>query len=96
MIPMHPQPLRDFDYKGFHYYSLTWCCDWRQTHFSQADRVELVRSNFLRASAETGIAIVVYTFMPDHVHKVVRGDAPEADAKRYMCLAKQYSGYYFK
>lgn len=42
------------------------------------------------------MVIVAYTFMPDHVHKVVWGDSPDADAKRYIRLAKQYSGYYFK
>lgn len=34
--------------------------------------------------------------MPDHVHQLVTGLTPEADAKDYIKRAKQYSGYYFK
>ena len=33
--------------------------------------------------------------MPDHVHQLVRGVSLESNARRYITLAKQYSGYYF-
>lgn len=56
MIPLHPQPLRDFDYIGFYYYFLTWCCDHRQPLFTQPNQVDLVRGQFLRAEQETGFA----------------------------------------
>jgi len=39
--------------------------------------------------------LTAYTFMPDHIHKVVRGTSPDSDGKRYIKLAKQFSGYYF-
>ena len=95
MIPLHPQPLRDFDYIGFYYYFLTWCCDYRQPLFTQPDHVSLVREQFLRAEKETGFANVAYCFMPDHVHKVMKACGPNSDALRYIKLAKQYSGYYY-
>ena len=96
MIPLHPAPLRNFDYKGQTFYSLTWNCDYRQPFFTQADRVNLVLAQFLRASAETDIAIDAYNFMPDHVHQLVHGLTLTADAKDYILRAKQYSGFYFK
>ncbi len=34
--------------------------------------------------------------MPDHVHKLVHGRTPTADGRRFIHLAKQYSGFYFK
>jgi len=95
MIIKHPEPLRDFDYVGLYYYSLTWCCEDRQSHFSQSDRVDLVRQQFLRACGETEFEIVAYCFMPDHVHQLVHGRSLTADGRRYMKLAKQYSGFYF-
>ena len=95
MIPLHPHPLRGFDYKGHTYYSLTWNCDYREPFFKQSDRVNLVWQQFLRASAETDIVIDAYCFMPDHVHKLVHGQTLEANAKDYMRRAKQYSGFYF-
>ena len=39
--------------------------------------------------------LTAYTFMPDHVHKVVKGTSPTADGRRYIRRAKQYAGYYF-
>jgi len=34
--------------------------------------------------------------MPDHLHQLVHGRALTSDAKRFILLAKQYSGYYYK
>jgi putative transposase len=96
MIPLHPQPLRNFDYKGLTFYSLTWNCDYRQPFFTQPDRVTLVRAQFLRACAETGMEIDAYCFMPEHVHQLVHGVSLASDAKDYIRRAKQYSGFYFK
>ena len=96
MIPLHPEHLRNFDYKGCHSCLLTWCCDYRQPFFKERDRVDLVLANFLRASAETDLAIDAYCFMPDHVHQLARGLTAESDMKAYINKAKQYSGYYFK
>jgi putative transposase len=86
---------RGFSYIGFQYYSLTWCCFERQTYFTQRDHVDLVREQFLRASSETRVVNIVTSFMPDHVHQFVKGDAPDADAATYIHKAKQYSGFYF-
>ena len=96
MIHKHPERLRNFDYIGMYYYSLTWCCDYRKPLFRQADRVDLVRAQLLRACSETEFAIVAYCFMPDHLHQLVKGCSNTADGRRYMNLAKQYSGFYFK
>ena len=95
MIIKHPLPLKDFDYIGQHHYRLTWCCDFRRRQFTQADRVNLVLQQFLRACRESGFEIIAYCFMPDHVHQLVRGASISADGHRYIKLAKQYSGYYF-
>jgi putative transposase len=95
VIPLHPQPLRNFDYKGLTFYSLTWNCDYRQPFFTQSDRVDLVRAQFLRAYAETDMAIDAYCFMPDHVHQLIHGTTLSADAKKFIRKTKQYSGFNF-
>jgi REP element-mobilizing transposase RayT len=84
-----------FSYIGLRYYSLTWCCYERQSLFEQRDRVDLVRAQLLRASAETNVVNIAYCFMPDHLHQVVKGQSVDADAKAYISKAKQYSAYYF-
>src|SRR5688572_22767183 len=95
MIPLHPQPLRDFNYIGHYYYFLTWNCDYRQPLFIEADRVNLVREQFLRAERGAKFDNVAYCFMPDHVHKVIKARTSTSDAKKYIKLAKQYSGFYY-
>jgi REP-associated tyrosine transposase len=95
MIIKHPLPLSGFDYIGQHYYGLTWCCDYRKPLFTQSDRVDLVLQQFLRACAETKFELIAYNFMQDHAHKLVRGMSDDSDGRRYIKLAKQYSGYYF-
>jgi len=57
--------------------------------------VEFVRAQFLRAETETGMANVADCFMPDHVHKLVKGESLTSDAKRFIRKAKQYSGFHF-
>ena len=96
MFYKHPEPLRGFDYVGLHYYSLTWSCEDRKPFFTQADRVDLVLQQFLRAAREAEVEIVAYCFMPDHVHQLVKGCSLKADGRLYMKHAKQYAGYYFK
>ena len=86
----------NFSYIGFQYYSLTWSCYERQRLFTQRDRVDLVRSQFLRASRETNVVDIAHCFMPDHVHELVQGMTATADAEEYIRKAKQYSGFYFK
>ena len=92
----HPAPLRNFDYIGMYYYSLTWCCAKRQRLFTQADRVELARAQIQRACEDTQFEVIADCFMPDHLHQLVHGRTLTSDAKRFIVLAKQYSGYYYQ
>jgi putative transposase len=91
----HPARLRGFDYTGFHRYFLTFCTDHRRAWFTEASTVTLVLQQFLRAATEDHVALVAYCFMPDHAHLLVQGETPDADAKRFIVHAKQFSGYTF-
>ena len=93
MFPKHPAPLRDFDYTGAHRYFLTWCCFERQPLFCERLVVDQAIAQILRACEPSGIAIVAYCFMPDHLHMLVEGVDPCADGRRFFRLAKQYAGY---
>lgn len=85
-----------FSYIGIQYDVVTWSCFKRQLRFTQRDRVDLARDQFIRASRESNVADIAHCFMPDHVHQLVKGTTADADAKLYMRKAKQYSGFYFK
>ena len=90
--PHHPH----LPYTGKHYYFLTFCADRRKRVFGESETVELVLAQFLRAAADWRFEITAYCFMPDHVHALAYGLADEADCKRFIKGAKQYSAYYFR
>src|SRR5690606_6802838 len=86
----------DFDYIGMYYYSLTWCCHRRQALLVQEDRVDLIRAQILRACTECEFEVIVDCYMPDHLHQLVHGRTPSADARAFIGLGKQYSGFYYQ
>jgi REP element-mobilizing transposase RayT len=88
-----PHRLKTFDYRGCYRYSLTFCTHFRAQLFVDADVVQLVLSNFLRAAGEEEFSVLAYCFMPDHVHFLAQGNAESSDGKRLIKLGKQYSGY---
>ena len=96
MIPLHPQPLRGFDYLGEHRYFLTFCTGWRRPLFTAADRVDIVRTQILRAAAEEKFELIAYCFMPDHVHLLAAGCHPTSNCRRFITRAKQFSGYHYQ
>ena len=94
---VHPYPAfcSTFDYIGRVSYFLTFKTSERREIFHSAAVVELVLQQFSRASGESQFEILVYCFMPDHVHLIVRGLDTSSDAKAFIKLAKQYSGFYY-
>ena len=91
----HPYPPRwaAFDYRGRHFYALTFVTHARGEVFVVPDAVESVWRQILRAANETDLSVTVYCFMPDHLHLIVHGERDDSDCKRFIKAAKQYSGY---
>jgi hypothetical protein len=93
----HPHLLRDFDYIGMHYYSITWCCDDRELLFTQPDRVDLVRGQNFCAPAGTqsskllSTASCPITFI-SWCTVVLRRQM----ARNSFALRSSTSGFYFK
>jgi putative transposase len=61
--------------------------------FTNAAVVSLTLSQILRACPKTQFEILLYCFMPDHLHLLVEGMADQARLKGFARLAKQYSAY---
>jgi putative transposase len=95
-VPHYPRHLAAFDYRGFHRYFLTFCTFERNPYFALADDVAVVWQQILRASTEFQFAVLAYCFMPDHAHLLVEGAREDADLKKFLKFAKQYSGFYFR
>ena len=54
--------------------------------------VEVLRSSAIRYAS----TVILFCFMPDHVHLVLRGDKPRADVWRAMVTFKQHTGFWLK
>ena len=93
MRTRRPSRLRSFDYVGLHHYSLTYCTDRRRKWFADAETVALVWAQFLRVAERERFEILVYCFMPDHVHMVVKGCAEDSNGKDFIIKSKQCSAH---
>jgi REP element-mobilizing transposase RayT len=94
---VHPYPIlcRSFEYRGRIDYFLTFKTHHRQPVFRDKKAVDLVLEQVQRAACKRGFEILVYCFMPDHLHLVISASHDDADAKMFFRLSKQYSGFYF-
>ena len=95
MLPKRTR-FKAFDYLGPYRYFLTFGTAGRDKVFTSAATVELVLAQILRAAVEQGFVIIAYCFMPDHVHLLIEGTAPNSDLKEFGKAAKQYAGFYYK
>ena len=84
-----------FSYLGRYRYTLTFVTYDRIRAFTDPAAVALVLAQILRTTTEKGFEIIVWCFMPDHLHLVVEGLADGSDLKAFAKIAKQYSGYYY-
>jgi len=95
VFPDNPGHLRTFDYVGLYRYFLTFCTDYRQRLFTDADAVSLVLSQIMRAAREERFAMVAYCFMPDHAHLLAQAEHESSDCRGFIKQAKQFSGFYY-
>lgn len=93
MHTKRPERLKGFTYIGCCRYSLTFCTHFRGHVFVDAQVVDLVLLQILRAAGEEEFSVLAYCFMPDHVHLLVQGNSESSDARRLIKAAKQYAGY---
>ena len=91
-----PHRLDANSYRGFRPYFLTICTRSRARCFTDPAVIALVLSQFLQAAATEGFEVIAYCFMPDHVHLIVVGRCASSELPRFVRLAKQRSGYFFK
>src|SRR3954464_6017428 len=82
-------------YQGQVDVAVTACVQDRQEVFRDAAVVRHFTDLLETAAAVGGCRVPIYCFMPDHLHLILHGDSPAADAWRVMTLFKQRSGFWF-
>jgi putative transposase len=90
-----PGHLKAFDYVGLYRYFLTFCTHQRQRHFAEAEPVEVVLRQILRAAEDERFGIVAYCFMPDHLHLLVEAGSESSDCLSFIKRAKQFSAFHY-
>jgi len=93
MSHRHTPRLSSFDYRGSYRYSLTMCTYMRRPYVTSSINVERALLQISRSADRQRFEILAYCFMPDHLHMLVGGETSASDARRFIDLAKQLSGY---
>jgi putative transposase len=87
-----PRRIEGFSYRGPARYFLTFCTRSRKRAFEDPTNIAQSLEQIRRTAAEEAMAILVYCFMPDHLHLLIEGSTATADLRRFVKLAKQRSG----
>jgi REP element-mobilizing transposase RayT len=90
----HPARLSNRAYVGRAPIFLTIGTWDRRPHFLERALVSLVVDHLRVASLDCAFAIVVYCFMPDHLHALVAGTSDDANFRNFVRLAKQRTSFH--
>ena len=82
-------------YQGQVTVNITACINERKMPFYEANIVQTFLNKLEQAAHKHRCLIVIYCFMPDHLHLLVHGIDHTADTWRTMVDFKQQTGYWF-
>ena len=80
-------------YRGDVAASFTACIAGKHELFTDSDTVAIFLGALRRASDQYECKVLIYGFMPDHLHVVLQGRGPSSDLRKAMALFKQLTGY---
>jgi putative transposase len=96
---MHRKPpprLKAFDYTGWHRYLLTICTRQRNPVFHQTTFAVQPTEQLRECAEQCSFAVVVYCFMPDHVHALATAKRGDADFREFVRIWKQRTAFHAK
>lgn len=88
-----PPRINGISYKGRESYLVTMITRDRVKAFENLDFGRMALRELLHHASKESIALPAYSLMPDHVHYVATGTAPESDLRRFVTSWKQATGY---
>ncbi|MDD5529484.1 MAG: transposase [bacterium] len=88
--------LKSFEYKGFYQYYITICAFQKNRYFTDSNIVNNLLKILKNTACQCQFSVLVYCFMPDHLHLLIEGKDESSDMLAFIKLFKQYSGYQFK
>ena len=94
-FPKRPRLLEKEYYKGFGTYFITICTVNKLPLFAKTNIVNSAIKYLQPISQKEKISIVIYCFMPNHVHFLLQGNSQTSDVLRFVRAYKQLSGFRF-
>jgi len=82
-------------YKGLVSVDYTACTRNRATFFTKPLQVERAARVLVDKAAKWTCDVVIFQFMPDHVHIILKGAREDSDTYRVMKMFKQKAGFLF-
>ena len=82
-------------YKGRVTVSFTACIEERRTPFRDSAIVNVFLEKLAVAAHANQCSVLIYCFMPDHLHVMTHGLDDSADAWQMMVAFKQQTGFWF-
>jgi len=82
-------------YRGRVAVAITVCIDQRRAPFVEADTVTAFVAKLTEVATKNHCSVLIYCFMPDHVHLIIHGIDDAADAWQAMVDFKQKTGFWF-
>lgn len=89
-----PHRLPHESYRGNVLVAITACVKDGEPLFANPIAVDACTSCLRAATSRFACTVPVYCFMPEHLHVILRGAAPVADAWAAMAAFKQRSGFW--
>jgi len=94
-VRKRPSRLACFDYVGPYRYFVTLCTAGKRRVFVPGFDYALVVTILSRLTGRFDFDVLVYCFMPDHLHLLLEGTA-DTNLKEFMRVFKQMTSYYYK
>ena len=94
-VRQRPPRLACFDYVGSYRYFVTLCTADKRPVFAGNFDYGLAVGVLSRVAGRFGFDVLVYCFMPDHLHLFLEGSG-DSDLKEFVRVFKQMTSYYYK
>ena len=88
--------LPSINYRGRSWFFITLCCEGRQPLFLDEEWARWFMDCLKRAAERNQFAVHAFSVMPDHVHLLVEGLAPESDLLLFVRMMKQLTSVEYR
>jgi putative transposase len=95
-IRQRPHRLPREDYCGEVTVAFTICVSENPSLFNEEEVVKTFIDILRKVVENNDSQVIIYCFMPDHVHLILQGLSPNADVWKAVVDFKQHSGYWLR